>query len=124
MLASFLRCHNFHHGALEPHCVELSTRVGGGGGLYYARDKNTSTRLSAKNAGGGGRICGTLRYSLCVADCAAVTISGRAYATYIAFKPLHTEMIYVPDQKCCTKFAEFSLSHEQHKISSLQLPPS
>ena len=44
---------------------------GGGGGGAYARDKNTSAGLCAKNAGGGGlcarggRICGTLRYLQC-----------------------------------------------------------
>ena len=36
----------FHHGDLEPDCVEVSTRGA------YARDKNTSARLCAKNAGG------------------------------------------------------------------------
>ena len=38
----------FHHGDLEPDCVGVSTRGA------YARDKNTSARLRAKNAGGGG----------------------------------------------------------------------
>ena len=52
----------FHHGDLEPDCVEVSTRGGA-----YARDKNTSARLCTKNVGGGlmregGRTCGTLRY--------------------------------------------------------------
>ena len=50
-------------------CVCVCVCIGGGGGAY-ARDKNTSARLCAKNAGGGGgglmceggRICGTLRY--------------------------------------------------------------
>ena len=43
---------------------------GGGGGGAYARDKNTSVRVCAKNAGGayaqggGGRICGTLQYNI------------------------------------------------------------
>ena len=40
----------------------MSLLLGGG----YSWDKNTSTRLCAKNAGGtyarGGRICGTLQY--------------------------------------------------------------
>ena len=57
--AGFVPALPFHHGYLEPDCVE---RRGGGA---YARDKNTSARLCAKNAGGlmceGGRICGTLR---------------------------------------------------------------
>ena len=85
--AGFVLALPFHHGDLEPDCVGVSTRsrhlckdskwlkmavfilsstsptVPEGA---YARDKNTSARLCAKNAGGlmreGGRICGTLRY--------------------------------------------------------------
>ena len=48
-------------------CVCLCVCRGGGGGAY-ARDKNTSVRLCAKNAGGADAreeyICGTLRYNL------------------------------------------------------------
>ena len=59
MDAGFVLALPFHHGDLEPDCVEVSTRGA------YARDKNTSARLCAKNARGlmreGGRICGTLR---------------------------------------------------------------
>ena len=44
--AGFVPVLPFHHGYLEPDCVE---RRGGGA---YARDKNTSARLCAKNAGG------------------------------------------------------------------------
>ena len=51
MAAGFVLALPFHHGDLEPDCVEVSTRGGGGGGAY-ARDKNTSARLCAKNAGG------------------------------------------------------------------------
>ena len=40
----------FHHEDLEPDCVEVSTRGWKGGA--YARDKNTSAQLCAKNAGG------------------------------------------------------------------------
>ena len=43
-------------GDLEPDCVGASTRGA------YARDENASARLCAKSAGGGGAICGTLRY--------------------------------------------------------------
>ena len=46
MDAGFVPALPFHHGYLEPDCVE---RRGGGA---YARDKNTSARLCAKNAGG------------------------------------------------------------------------
>ena len=46
MDAGFVPALPFHHGHLEPDCVE---RRGGGA---YARDKNTSARLCAKNAGG------------------------------------------------------------------------
>ena len=46
MDAGFIPALPFHHGYLEPDCVE---RRGGGA---YARDKNTSARLCAKNAGG------------------------------------------------------------------------
>ena len=45
MDAGFVLALPFHHGYLEPDCVE---RRGGA----YARDKNTSARLCAKNAGG------------------------------------------------------------------------
>ena len=47
MDAGFVLALPFHHGDLEPDCVEVSTWGGG-----YARDKNTSARLCAKNAGG------------------------------------------------------------------------
>ena len=47
MDAGFVLALPFHHGDLEPDCVEVSTRGGA-----YARDKNTSARLRAKNAGG------------------------------------------------------------------------
>ena len=46
--AGFVLALQFHHGDLEPDCVGVSTR----GGEAYARDKNTSARLCAKNAGG------------------------------------------------------------------------
>ena len=46
--AGFVPALPFHHGYLEPDCVE---RKGGEGGGAYARDKNTSARLCAKNAG-------------------------------------------------------------------------
>ena len=49
MDAGFVLALPFHHGDLEPDCVEVSTWGGGGA---YARDKNTSARLCAKNAGG------------------------------------------------------------------------
>ena len=39
--------------------IRLRDKSSSGGA--YARDKNTSAELCAKNAG-GGRICGTLRY--------------------------------------------------------------
>ena len=48
-----------------------AVRVHGRQGVY-ARDKNTSARLCAKNSGvslytrGEGRICGTLRYIGCI----------------------------------------------------------
>ena len=45
MDAGFVPALPFHYGYLEPDCVE---RRGGA----YARDKNTSARLCAKNAGG------------------------------------------------------------------------
>ena len=48
MDAGFVLALPFHHGDLEPDCVEVLTRGGGA----YARDKNTSARLCAKNAGG------------------------------------------------------------------------
>ena len=48
MDAGFVLALPFHHEDLEPDCVEVSTRGGGA----YARDKNTSARLCAKNAGG------------------------------------------------------------------------
>ena len=51
MDAGFVPALPFHHGYLESDCVER--RWGGGGGGAYARDKNTSARLCAKNAGGG-----------------------------------------------------------------------
>ena len=59
--AGFALALPFHHGDLEPDCVEVSTRGGA-----YARDKNISARLL--QGGGGlmrerGRICGTLRYN-------------------------------------------------------------
>ena len=41
----------FHHRDLEPDCRCRSFDEGGGA---YARDKNTSARLCAKNAGVGG----------------------------------------------------------------------
>ena len=44
MDAGFVPALPFHHGYLEPDCVE---RRGA-----YARNKNTSARLCAKNAGG------------------------------------------------------------------------
>ena len=44
--AGFVLALPFHHGDLEPDCVEVLTRGA------YARDKNTSARLCAKNAGG------------------------------------------------------------------------
>ena len=47
MDAGFVLALPFHHGDLEPDCVEVLTRGGA-----YARDKNTSARLCAKNAGG------------------------------------------------------------------------
>ena len=50
--AGFILLLSFHHGGLEPDCVEVSTMGGGGGSWAYARDKNTSARLCAKNAGG------------------------------------------------------------------------
>ena len=43
--AGFVPALPFHHGYLEPDCVEKR-------GGAYARDKNTSARLCAKNAGG------------------------------------------------------------------------
>ena len=49
MDAGFVLALPFHHGDLEPDCVEVSMRGGGA----YARDKNTAARLCAKNAGGG-----------------------------------------------------------------------
>ena len=65
MYAGFVLALSFHHRDLEPDCVEVSTRGGGGlepdcvevstrggGGGAYARDKNTSARLSPKNSGG------------------------------------------------------------------------
>ena len=55
MDAGFVPVLPFHHGYLEPDCVERREWRGGGGeGGAYARDKNTSARLCAKNAGGGG----------------------------------------------------------------------
>ena len=39
----FVLALSFHHGDLEPDCVDVSTWGA------YARDKNTSARLSAKN---------------------------------------------------------------------------
>ena len=44
--AGFVLALLFHHGDLEPDCVGVLTRGA------YARDKNTSARLSAENAGG------------------------------------------------------------------------
>ena len=63
MLASFLHCHS------TTETLNLNFQRGGA----YARDKNTSARLSTKNAGGslcvrGGHICGTLRYYLPIFD--------------------------------------------------------
>ena len=43
--AGFVLALPFHHGDLEPDCAGVSTRGA------YARDTNTSARLSAKNAG-------------------------------------------------------------------------
>ena len=54
--AGFVLVLPFHHGDLEPDCVGIR----GGERGAYARDKNTSARLCAKNAG-GGHICGTQR---------------------------------------------------------------
>ena len=44
--AGFVLALPFHHGDLDPDCVEASTRGA------YARDENTSARLCPKNAGG------------------------------------------------------------------------
>ena len=46
--AGFVLALLLHHGDLEPDCVGASTRGA------YVRDENTSARLCAKNAGGGG----------------------------------------------------------------------
>ena len=63
--AGFVLALPFHHGDLEPDCVGVSMR-----GRAYARDKNTSARLSAKNAGGlcmrGGVFAG--HYGTCIPD--------------------------------------------------------
>ena len=45
--AGFILALPFHHWDLEPDCVGVLTRGGA-----YTRDKNTSARLCAKNAGG------------------------------------------------------------------------
>ena len=61
--AGFVLALSFHHRDLEPDCVEVSMRGA------YVQDKNTSVRLSAKNAGGayicamGGVFVG--HYSMC-----------------------------------------------------------
>ena len=57
MLASFLRCHSTTE-TLNLTVLEFR-REGRRGVGAYVRDKNTSARLRAKNA--GGRTCGTLR---------------------------------------------------------------
>ena len=49
--AGFILALPVHHGDLEPDCVGVSTRKGGG--WAYVRDENTSVRLCTKNAGGG-----------------------------------------------------------------------
>ena len=59
--AGFVLALLFCHGHLEADCARSFDEGGS-----YARDKNTSARLSTKNAGGlmreWGRICGTLQY--------------------------------------------------------------
>ena len=64
MDAGFVLALPFHHGDLEPDCVEVSTR-GGGGGLMRGI-KIPLHDFALKMQGGlmreGGRICGTLRY--------------------------------------------------------------
>ena len=58
MLVSFLHCHS-NTETLNLNVFEFRQ------GRAYAQDKNTSTRLCAKNAGGANAqwaICGTLRY--------------------------------------------------------------
>ena len=62
MDAGFVPALPFHHGYLEPDCVE---RRGGGGGLMRGI-KIPLHDFALKMQGGlmreGGRICGTLRY--------------------------------------------------------------
>ena len=62
--------------------MSMSLLQGKGGA--YARDKNTSARLYAKKVGGlmreGGRICGTLRY----------TLSSNMYHTNVSHEPYHS----------------------------------
>ena len=63
--AGFVLALSFHHGDLEPDCVEVSTRGGRGGGLMR-RIKIPPHDFPLKMQGGlmreGGRIRGTLRY--------------------------------------------------------------
>ena len=58
-LASFLRFHSTTETLNLTVYKFQRGEVGGGegGGGSYARDKSTSARLSAKNAGGGGGLC-------------------------------------------------------------------
>ena len=53
--ADFVLALLFHHRDLEADCVGVSTNGEGG---FYAQAKNTSARLCAKNAGGGGIFAG------------------------------------------------------------------
>ena len=66
MDAGFVPALPFHHGYLEPDCVER--RGGGGGGGLMCGIKIPLHDFALKMQGGlmreGGRICGTLRYMI------------------------------------------------------------
>ena len=59
----FVLALSFHHGDLEPDCVYRSFDEGGlGGGGLMRGIKILPQDFPLKIQGGGGRICGTLRY--------------------------------------------------------------
>ena len=75
---------SFHHGDPEPDlelCRSFDESWGGGGGGGYARDKNTSARVCAENAGGayvrggGGIFAGHYGMYVCIV-CVCVCMYG------------------------------------------------